>query len=76
MSSRLACWPPRQQWGRVLQAPPARAGERSVLLVGNPSLPLKAFPVALAALAAVNRACPIRVRLNARLVDAGLDAHP
>mmetsp|Transcript_6975 Transcript_6975/g.20372 ORF Transcript_6975/g.20372 Transcript_6975/m.20372 type:complete len:726 (+) Transcript_6975:386-2563(+) len=42
-------------------APPARAGERSVLLVGNPALPLKAFPVALAALAAVNQVIPIRV---------------
>lgn len=32
-----------------------------MLLVGNPALPLKAFPVALAALAAVNQVIPIRV---------------
>lgn len=33
-----------------------------MLLVGNPALPLKAFPVALAALATVNQVSPIRVR--------------
>jgi hypothetical protein len=33
-----------------------------VLLVGNPALPLKGFDVALAALSAVNRVLPLRVR--------------
>ena len=33
-----------------------------MLLVGNPALPLKGFDVALAALSAVNRVLPLRVR--------------
>jgi hypothetical protein len=35
---------------------------RTVLLVGNPTLPLKGFPTAVAALAAVARALPLHVR--------------
>jgi hypothetical protein len=45
-----------------LLALPRREGEKSVLLVGNPALPLKGFDVALAALSAVNRVLPLRVR--------------
>ncbi len=37
------------------------AGRRSVLLVGNPALPLKGFDVALAVLAMVNRVLPLDV---------------
>jgi glycosyltransferase involved in cell wall biosynthesis len=47
--------------GQGLPPPPQREGEKSVLLVGNPALPLKGFDVALAALAAVHRVLPIRV---------------
>ena len=36
-------------------------GRRSVLLVGNPALPLKGFDVALAVLAMVNRVLPLNV---------------
>lgn len=36
-------------------------GRRSVLLVGNPALPLKGFDVALAVLAMVNRVLPLDV---------------
>ena len=36
-------------------------GRRSVLLVGNPALPLKGFDVAVAVLAIVNRVLPIDV---------------
>ena len=35
--------------------------QRSVLLVGNPALPLKGFDVAVAVLAAVNRVLPLDV---------------
>ena len=41
--------------------PARREGETSVLLVGNPALPLKGFDVAIAALSAVNRVLPLRV---------------
>lgn len=37
------------------------AGKRSVLLVGNPALPLKGFDLAIAVLAMVNRALPLNV---------------
>ena len=50
------------------QAPPPRQlplsggqNRRSVLLVGNPALPLKGFDVAIAVLAAVHRVLPISV---------------
>jgi hypothetical protein len=54
-----------------LAAVPRREGEKAVLLVGNPALPLKGFDVALAALSAVNRVLPLRV-LHAilRLLDS------
>ena len=45
-----------QQAAQVL-----RTGQRSVLLVGNPALPLKGFDVAVAVLAAVNRVLPLDV---------------
>ena len=43
-------------WVQVL-----RPGQRSVLVVGNPALPLKGFDVAVAVLAAVNRVLPLDV---------------
>ena len=39
----------------------ARPALRSVLLVGNPSLPLKGFDVAINALAAINQVLPLHV---------------
>ena len=44
---------------RVMQA--LHIPQRSVLLVGNPALPLKGFDVAVAVLAAVNRVLPLDV---------------
>lgn len=38
-----------------------KAGVRSVLLVGNPSLQLKGFDVAIAVLAAVNQVVPLHI---------------
>ena len=39
----------------------SRQGERSVLLVGNPALPLKGFDVAIAVLSMVNRVLPLDI---------------
>lgn len=39
----------------------ARQGQRSVLLVGNPALPLKGFDVAIAVLTMVNRVLPLDI---------------
>jgi glycosyltransferase involved in cell wall biosynthesis len=41
---------------------PTQHGKKRVLLVGNPALPLKGFPAAIAALAAVSALLPIKVR--------------
>ncbi|CAK0780281.1 hypothetical protein CVIRNUC_004997 [Coccomyxa viridis] len=43
------------------QKGPRQGGRRSVLLVGNPALPLKGFDVAIAVLAMVNRVLPLDV---------------
>lgn len=54
----------QQQQASQEQEPPWPApgqGRRSVLLVGNPALPLKGFDVAIAVLAAVNRVLPLAV---------------
>ncbi len=68
---RCCCWPRHYvtplsaKASHLLQdlpPPPKREGEKSVLLVGNPALPLKGFDVAIAALAAVHRVLPVRVR--------------
>ena len=45
---------------RAVQKGP-KQGQRSVLLVGNPALPLKGFDVAIAVLAMVNRVLPVHV---------------
>ncbi len=48
--------------GLVLQqSGPPKAGLRSVLLVGNPSLQLKGFDVAIAVLSAVNQVLPLHI---------------
>ena len=44
-----------------MQKGPRQGGRRSVLLVGNPALPLKGFDVAIAVLAMVNRVLPLDV---------------
>ena len=43
------------------QGPQPKPGVRSVLLVGNPSLQLKGFDVAIAVLAAVNQVVPLHI---------------
>lgn len=43
------------------QGPQPQPGVRSVLLVGNPSLQLKGFDVAIAVLAAVNQVVPLHI---------------
>ena len=45
----------------VLAQKGPKQGRRSVLLVGNPALPLKGFDVAIAVLTMVNRVLPVDV---------------
>jgi glycosyltransferase involved in cell wall biosynthesis len=58
--------PPSSDSASIPPAQPAQlltaVRPRTVLLVGNPTLPLKGFPTAVAALAAVGRALPLHVR--------------
>eukprot|EP00882_Tetradesmus_deserticola_P027777 GHRQ01030904.1.p2 GENE.GHRQ01030904.1~~GHRQ01030904.1.p2 ORF type:complete len:126 (+),score=61.18 GHRQ01030904.1:49-378(+) len=43
-------------------APSSSSSKKRILIVGNPALPLKGFPTAIAALAAVSAMLPISVR--------------
>jgi len=63
------CWGSSGVTRRMLASQPllldaqkgARQGQRSVLLVGNPALPLKGFDVAIAVLTMVNRVLPLDI---------------
>eukprot|EP00879_Flechtneria_rotunda_P014692 GHRR01015353.1.p1 GENE.GHRR01015353.1~~GHRR01015353.1.p1 ORF type:complete len:789 (+),score=385.35 GHRR01015353.1:278-2644(+) len=47
--------------GLALNTPPSN-GKKRVLIVGNPALPLKGFPTAIAALAALSALVPLQIR--------------
>lgn len=57
----LVCEGPAQVLPRTSRQLQLQQQQRRVLLVGNPALPLKAFGVALSALAIVNEVVPLRV---------------
>jgi hypothetical protein len=48
---------------------------RSVLIVGNPALPLKGFPTAIAALTILARLMPIKVRTSETPMHGFNQAH-
>lgn len=56
------------------RSPQGCSGKKRVLLVGNPALPLKGFPTAIAALTAVSAVLPIKIRwvCQVRLMYCGL----